>query len=100
MAGEAFAGHGDKGWQLELVLPGTGKTFDQFTVDDPTLYAKTWSGEIALNASQQPLYEYACHEGNYALPSILNGARALDREGREQPPIKEAYPGVDVSEGQ
>jgi hypothetical protein len=77
-----------------------GQIVYQFTVADPTLYAKTWSGEIALNASQQPLYEYACHEGNYALPSILSGARALDREGREQPPIKEAYPGVDVSEGQ
>ena len=77
-----------------------GQIVYEFTVDDPTLYTKTWNGEIALNASKQPLYEYACHEGNYALPSILNGARALEREGREQPPIKEPYPGVDVSEGQ
>lgn len=52
----------------------------QFEVEDPTLYTQPWKGEQALNASN-PLYEYACHEGNYAMPGILAGARELQRKG-------------------
>jgi hypothetical protein len=51
-----------------------------FEVDDPALYSQTWKGEQALNASS-PLYEYACHEGNYAMPGILAGARELESKG-------------------
>ena len=54
---------------------------------------------MALNASSQLLYEYACHEGNHALPSILAGARQLERQGRKPAPIKESFYGIDVSEG-
>ena len=54
--------------------------FYQFTVEDPTLYKQTWGGEMSLNTSKEPLYEYACHEGNYALPGILAGARAVERK--------------------
>jgi len=39
---------------------------------------------VALNATKGPIYEYACHEGNYALPGILAGARAKDKEGAAQ----------------
>ncbi|HOY76827.1 MAG TPA: hypothetical protein PLN33_03405 [Hyphomonadaceae bacterium] len=52
----------------------------EFTVEDPTLYTQTWKGEMALNTSQ-PLYEFACHEGNYAMPGILAGARELEAKG-------------------
>jgi hypothetical protein len=52
----------------------------QFEVDDPSLYSQVWKGEQSLNASQ-PLYEYACHEGNYAMPGILGGARELESKG-------------------
>lgn len=52
----------------------------EFTVEDPTLYTQTWKGEMALNTSQ-PLYEFACHEGNYAMPGILGGARELEAKG-------------------
>jgi hypothetical protein len=37
---------------------------------------------MTLTASREPMYEYACHEGNHALPGILGGARMDDREGR------------------
>ena len=48
----------------------------QFTVDDPGMFTKPWSGEIPMQAVQGPIYEYACHEGNYGMPLILTGARA------------------------
>jgi hypothetical protein len=38
---------------------------------------------MAMNATQGPMYEYACHEGNYALPGILGGARLAEKEGRK-----------------
>jgi hypothetical protein len=53
----------------------------QFEVNDPELYSQVWRGEQALNRSPEPLYEYACHEGNYAMPGILGGARELESKG-------------------
>jgi hypothetical protein len=47
----------------------------RFTVDDPTTFTKPWTAEYPLTASKGPVYEYACHEGNYALLDILRGAR-------------------------
>lgn len=46
-----------------------------FTVDDPAIYAQPWRGELILRAIKGPVFEYACHEGNYSLPGILAGAR-------------------------
>jgi hypothetical protein len=51
-----------------------------FTVDDPQVYTAPYTGEVALNATKGPLYEYACHEGNYALPGILAGARTEEKQ--------------------
>lgn len=48
----------------------------QFTVVDPTTYTKPWTAAIPMTAIEGPLFEYACHEGNYALPNMLRGARA------------------------
>ncbi|HEV7690333.1 MAG TPA: hypothetical protein VGO52_05905 [Hyphomonadaceae bacterium] len=56
-----------------------------FEVDDPALYSRKWKGEMALNATQR-WFEYACHEGNYAMVGILAGARKLEREGRSVVP--------------
>jgi hypothetical protein len=53
----------------------------QFTVDDPTAFTKPWKGEIPMIASDTPLYEHACHEGNYGLAGILGGARADEKKG-------------------
>jgi hypothetical protein len=52
----------------------------QFTVEDPQIFTRPWRGEIPLNASSAQTYEYACHEGNYALPGILAGARKAEGE--------------------
>jgi len=54
----------------------------EFTVEDATRYSQPWKGEIAWNHSKEGLYEYACHEGNYAMPGILAGARKQEREGK------------------
>jgi hypothetical protein len=50
-----------------------------YTVTDPANYTRPWKGEMPLNVGGGPMYEYACHEGNYSLPNILAGARAEDR---------------------
>jgi hypothetical protein len=52
------------------------------TVDDPATYTKQWTLEYPFVATAGPVYEYACHEGNYAMPDILGGARKLETEGR------------------
>lgn len=51
----------------------------QFTVEDPGLYTRPYSGEITMWPSEHPVYEYACHEGNYSMPLILSGARAEEK---------------------
>jgi hypothetical protein len=48
----------------------------QFTIDDPSIWAKPWGGEYEFADLHGELHEYACHEGNYALEGILAGARA------------------------
>ena len=55
----------------------------EFKVEDPTVYTKPWRGEMPINAAKGPVYEYACHEGNYALPGILSGARYAESQGRK-----------------
>ena len=50
----------------------------QFTVSDPSLWAKPWGGEYEFSPLKGILYEYACHEGNYALEDMLAGARAQE----------------------
>jgi len=51
----------------------------RFTVDDPTAFVKPWTGEIIMSRAPGPLYEYACHEGNYSLSDMLRGARAEEK---------------------
>ncbi|MEX1032715.1 MAG: hypothetical protein WDZ30_05100 [Cellvibrionaceae bacterium] len=48
--------------------------FYEFEVEDPEIYKQPWRGEMVFNAADE-IFEYACHEGNYALPGILAGAR-------------------------
>lgn len=47
----------------------------RFTVDDPDTWDRPWTGEYTWPATNKPIYEYACHEGNYALGDVLRGAR-------------------------
>jgi len=62
-----------------------GKTLlYQFTIDDPTVWTKPWSGEMPWPVTDGRIYEYACHEGNYSFGNILRGARLLEAEAMKQ----------------
>ncbi len=52
----------------------------QFTIDDPTTFAKPFTALVPMVRADGDLYEYACHEGNYGLANILSGARQDERE--------------------
>lgn len=79
------------GIKQRFYLPPTGKVTErftrvsndevlyQFTVEDTTAYTQPWKGEVPLRATSDHIYEYACHEGNYALPGILAGAREQEK---------------------
>ncbi len=47
----------------------------EFTVHDPDTWGEEWSAQIPMNRTDEKMYEYACHEGNYSLPGVLAGAR-------------------------
>ena len=56
----------------------------EFTVDDPTTWTRPWSAEIPMMKTEGPLYEYACHEGNYGIRYILEFARAVEAKAVQQ----------------
>jgi hypothetical protein len=57
----------------------------EFTVSDPTTWTRPWTVQIPMSRSDQPMYEYACHEGNYSLYNILAGAHASNGPGTKTP---------------
>jgi hypothetical protein len=62
-----------------------GKTLlYRFTVEDPSTWVAPWTGEYTWPATDTLMYEYACHEGNYALGNILRGARQRDAEAAKR----------------
>jgi hypothetical protein len=50
----------------------------RYTVDDPETFTKPWTVALPWNRVSGPIYEYACHEGNYGMEGILRGARAQE----------------------
>jgi hypothetical protein len=54
------------------------------TVEDPTTFSKPWTLEYPFTATPGPVYEYACHEGNYALVDILGGARKEEQDKQKK----------------
>lgn len=52
----------------------------EFSIDDPSIYMQAWRAEMPFRASKDPIYESACHEGNYSLPGILAGARRAEAQ--------------------
>jgi hypothetical protein len=56
------------------------KLLYRFTIEDPDTWDRPWTGEYTWPATSEPIYEYACHEGNYALGGILRGARRQEAE--------------------
>jgi len=77
----------DKGKVTEWFKRVSDDVIDyKFEIDDPVYYSQKWAGEMPLRRSKERVFEYACHEGNYALPGILRGMaegqdRAIDKEG-------------------
>jgi hypothetical protein len=51
----------------------------EYTVDDPTIWTRPWTVSLTMEKSEQPVYEYACHEGNYAMSNMLSAARAKEK---------------------
>jgi len=77
---------GNFGWDRNLHLIERFSLLDKdtmlyrFEVDNPTAFTQPWKGELTLTRSEGPIYEYACHEGNYALPNLLSGYRAMEKQ--------------------
>ncbi len=55
----------------------------EFTVEDPTLWEKPWGGQYEFTPTNGQVYEYACHEGNYAMEGILAGARDEEKQAAD-----------------
>jgi len=51
----------------------------EFTVDDPSSFTKSWTAAIPMTKTDGPIFEYACHEGNYGMTNLLKAARAEEK---------------------
>jgi hypothetical protein len=81
----AFRGSSDKLKITErFTYAGPGVLRYKFTVEDPVALTAPYSGELPFHKINENIYEYACHEGNYALPAMLGGARAEERAKAEK----------------
>ena len=54
----------------------------RFTVDDPATWDRPWTAELPMQKTRGPLFEFACHEGNYSVTNALSGARFKEHIGR------------------
>ena len=81
----AFRGSSEK---LHLVERFTRTADDmfiyRFTVEDPATWDKPWTVEIPWTTTQGPIYEWACHEGNTMIVTILRGARVMEQEAAKK----------------
>lgn len=66
----------------------------EYTIDDPESFTKPWTAVIPMKKTDEPMYEYACHEGNYAMLTMLEGARAEDRAAEEAAKSGSSEPAV------
>ncbi len=77
---------GNFGWDRNLHLIERFSLLDadtllyRFEIDDRSAFTQPWKGELTMSRSSGPIYEYACHEGNYALPNLLRGYRVSERQ--------------------
>ena len=55
----------------------------EFTIDDPTTFTKKWTASIPMSQTDEQIYEYACHEGNYGMVNLLSGARVQEKAAGE-----------------
>jgi hypothetical protein len=63
---------------------GPDQILYKFTIEDPTTFEAPWSGEVPFNRTEELIYEYACHEGNYALSNVLSGERNREQRDAEK----------------
>jgi len=81
----AFRGSSEKLHLVERFTRAADDTMTyQFTVEDPTTWAKTWTAEIPWTKTKGPVYEWACHEGNTMISTILRGARVAEAEAAQK----------------
>ena len=59
----------------------------RFTVHDATMYTRPWTAVLPMTKTDGPIYEYACHEGNYGLANVLRGHRAEEAEAAKKEPL-------------
>lgn len=77
---------GNFGWDRNLHVIERLRLLDaetllyQFEIDNPTAFTEPWKGELTLSRTTGNIYEFACHEGNYALSNMLRGFRATERK--------------------
>jgi len=85
-----------------FTLVGKDRLHYAFWVEDPTVFAQPWGGEYEFARSKGPVYEYACHEGNYGLVGILQGARTEERTGVKTAPtnIDQKAKAADAEDGE
>jgi hypothetical protein len=55
----------------------------EFTIDDPTTFTTPWTAAIPMTKTQEQIFEYACHEGNYGMVNLLSGARVQEKAAEE-----------------
>jgi hypothetical protein len=80
-----FQGSSDKLHLVERLTRAADDTLIyQFTVEDPTTWAKPWTAEIPWSKTKGPVYEWACHEGNTMIGTILRGARVAEQEAAKK----------------
>jgi hypothetical protein len=80
----AFRGASEKMHLVERFTRVDAETLVySFTVDDPSSFAKPWTAEITSMRAAGPIFEYACHEGNYGMTGLLRGARADEKKAAE-----------------
>jgi hypothetical protein len=77
---------GPEGKVIEKITPAGPKSIRyEFTVTDPSLWDESWGGEFPMEIAGDPLFEYACHEGNYGLPNTLRGVREEEKSRTMKP---------------
>jgi hypothetical protein len=87
----AFRGSGEKLHVIERFTRSDDDTIlYQFTVEDPSTWAKPWSAELSMSKTPGPVYEYACQEGNYGMRNNLSGARSVEKDAAEAAAAKKA----------
>jgi hypothetical protein len=77
---------GPQGKVIEKITPtGPNSIRYEFTVSDPSLWDESWGGEFPMEITDEPLLEYACHEGNYGLSNTLRGMREQEKARTKSP---------------